>query len=331
MHIKSLGYIGFGAKDPLEWLNFGTEILGMMPARAIPGESWGFPQDPDFKIASGGKGIADDGSVYLKLDEYQWRLGIHPDNDNNGILYIGFEVDNVTELEKAKEHLISNKVDVLDGTDDEAKSRSVGGLIKFSDPSGNPIEIYYEPTLDYKFSSPIPDHSFVASSFGLGHVMILAANREQTFDFYTKIMGFKLSDYISFTNGDGAWFMRCNPRHHTMALSKFGEANGMHHIMFEVDSIDTVGRALDRVNKAGVPISSTLGKHINDLTTSFYMKGPNGWDVEIGANQLYIHNDNEWIPKQFVEGDIWGHQGIMDSVAEVSGELEEEAKSDGKN
>ena len=88
--------------------------------------------------------------------------------------------------EKAKEHLISNKVDVLDGTDDEAKSRSVGGLIKFSDPSGNPIEIYYEPTLDYKFSSPIPDHSFVASSFGLGHVMILAANREQTFDFYTK-------------------------------------------------------------------------------------------------------------------------------------------------
>ena len=34
--------------------------------------------------------------------------------------------------------------------------------------------------------------------------------------------------------------------------------------------------------------------------------------------------------KQFVEGDIWGHQGIMDSVAEVSGELEE-AKSDGKN
>ena len=92
MHIKSLGYIGFGAKDPLEWLNFGTEILGMMPARAIPGESWGFPQDPDFKIASGGKGIADDGSVYLKLDEYQWRLGIHPDNDNNGILYIGLSL-----------------------------------------------------------------------------------------------------------------------------------------------------------------------------------------------------------------------------------------------
>ena len=43
MEIKSLGYIGFGAKDPLEWLKFGTDIIGMMPARAVPGESWGFP------------------------------------------------------------------------------------------------------------------------------------------------------------------------------------------------------------------------------------------------------------------------------------------------
>jgi hypothetical protein len=31
MEIKSLGYIGFGATDPQEWLKFGTEIIGMMP------------------------------------------------------------------------------------------------------------------------------------------------------------------------------------------------------------------------------------------------------------------------------------------------------------
>ena len=322
MEIKSLGYIGFGAKDPLEWLTFGTEILGMMPSRAVAGEDWGAPQDPNFKIASGGKGIAADGSVYLKLDEYQWRIAIHPHETNHGVMYIGFEVDNVNKLEEAKQFLISQKIDVLDGTSDEANSRSVGGLIKFSDPSGNPIELYYEPTLDYKFSSPVPGQTFVAGHLGLGHLMILASNREQTFDFYTKILGFKLTDYISFSSGDGAWFMRCNPRHHSMALSKYGEANGMHHIMFQVDSIDSVGKALDRVNAAGIPLSATLGKHINDLTTSFYMKGPNGWDVEIGADQVKIHDDNEWIPKQFVEGDIWGHHGIMDSVAEVSEALE---------
>ena len=88
MEIKSLGYIGIGSKDPLAWLKFGTEILGMMPSRAVPGESWGMPggMDPDFKIESGGKGIAKDGSVYLKMDDHQWRLGIHPNQDNEGIL-----------------------------------------------------------------------------------------------------------------------------------------------------------------------------------------------------------------------------------------------------
>ena len=102
------------------------------------------------------------------------------------------------KLEEAKQHLINHKVDVLDGSDEDARSRGVGGLIKFSDPSGNPVEIYYEPTLDYKFSSPVAGQTFVASNLGLGHLMILTASREQTFDFYTKILGFKLTDYISF-------------------------------------------------------------------------------------------------------------------------------------
>ena len=70
MEIKSLGYLGINSKDPSSWLKFSTEILGMMPARAVPGESWGMPTDPEFKIASEGKGVADDGSVYLKLDKY---------------------------------------------------------------------------------------------------------------------------------------------------------------------------------------------------------------------------------------------------------------------
>ena len=33
---------------------------------------------------------------------------------------------------------------------------------------------------------------------------------------------------------------------------------------------------------------------------------------------------------EFVEGDIWGHHGIMDSIAEVSADLKENAE-DGKN
>ena len=245
---------------------------------------------------------------------------------------ISYEPNQIVVSTGAKQS-IANAIQVLINPGDDVLLAapywvSYSAMVKLAE--GNPIEIYYEPTLDYKFLSPIPNQTFVASHLGLGHLMILASNREQTYDFYTKILGFKLTDYISFDGGDGAWFMRCNPRHHSMALSKFGEANGMHHIMFQVDSIDSVGRALDRINAAGVEISSTLGKHINDLTTSVYIKGPNGWDIEIGADTVNIHDDDKWIPKQFVEGDIWGHHGIMDSIAEVSADLKENAE-DGKN
>ena len=53
-------------------------------------------------------------------------------------------------------------------------------------------------------------------------------------------------------------------------------------------------------------------------------------DIEIGAETVNIHDDDKGIPKQFVEGDIWGHHGIMDSIADVSSNLEENA-DDGKN
>ena len=42
--------------------------------------------------------------------------------------------------------------------------------------------------------------------------------------------------------------------------------------MAEVDSMDEVGRALDRVATQGVKLSATLGRHCNDHMISFYMK-----------------------------------------------------------
>ena len=37
-----------------------------------------------------------------------------------------------------------------------------------------------------------------------------------------------------------------------------------------------------------------------------------------GAEVIKITDDNLWTPNQFVEGDTWGHHGIMQSVEEVS-------------
>jgi hypothetical protein len=79
--------------------------------------------------------------------------------------------------------------------------------------------------------------------------------------------------------------------------------------MLEATSLDGVGKAIDRAQRAGVTISSSLGRHRNDKTVSFYMKGPSGFDVELGWDGLLV--DNDWVEHEFAGGgDDWGHAGL---------------------
>ena len=70
-------------------------------------------------------------------------------------------------------------------------------------------------------------------------------------------------------DGDPAWlrFLGCNPRHHSLALAPIPAPSGAVHIMLEVDQLDDVGRALERVRRHGARLSATLGQ-------IYYFRGP---------------------------------------------------------
>lgn len=307
MKVRSLGYIGFGAPDPKQWLDYGVNIIGAMPARAYPGEDWGMPMDPTSGPASAGSGVAPDGSVYLKLDERQWRIGIHPSEDNAGIMYMGFEMACYQDLEEAVKELKEGGVPARMGTAEEARNRSVTGLAISEDPAGNPLEFFYGPTKDYKFVSP-HNVEFQTGALGLGHVNLFVRDLKACEEFYTWVLGFKLSDYIKFGPELSANFYHCNPRHHTLGLTHVGPINGIHHMMLEMKNIDQVAQCLERVESAGIKITSTLGRHTNDNMLSFYMSSPFGFEVEVGCEGLLV--DDSWLPSEFCEGDVWGHKGL---------------------
>lgn len=315
MEIKAVGYVGVGAPDTEQWLKYGTAVLGMMPARAVPGESWGLPTGPTVVAtgpASGGRGIAADGSVYLKMDERQWRVGVHPSKENFGLLYLGLEVAGAAQLAAAVAELRAQGVAVDMGSQADAVARAVTGVARLQDPAGNNLELFHGPTVDYNFHSPIADTRFVAGHLGFGHVILFISDMAGCFDFYTRILGFKQSDYIRFGGRHSLQFLRCNERHHSIALADVGVPGGLHHLMFEVADTDAVGRALDRVQKAGIAVTASLGRHRNDRMFSFYMRSPGGFGVEIGCEGLIL--DDTWTANEFCEGDIWGHHGIFEDV-----------------
>ena len=123
MEIRALGYIGIGVPDPRACLEYATAVLGLMPARACPGEDWGMPAVPGSGPASAGSGIAADGSVYLKMDDWQWRIAVHPRAGRAGLMYLGLEVAGPLELEQALAELRAAGCEARAGTEAEARAR----------------------------------------------------------------------------------------------------------------------------------------------------------------------------------------------------------------
>lgn len=295
MRIRGLGYVGIGAREPAALMDFATRILGLMPARSAPGEE------------GSASHAAADGSVYLKMDAWQWRLAIHPCESGGRLLYMGFELGSEIELEEACAELVAAGVPVRPGTAAEAAARAVTAIAFTRDPAGNALELFYAPRLDRDFVSP-QGMRFLTGDMGLGHVNLTVAQLRANQDFYVRVLGFRLTDYYRFGDGLSANFYHCNPRHHTIGLAHVGPFDGIHHLMLEVAEIDDVGKCMERVEAAGIPISSTLGRHSNDHILSFYMRSPFGFDVEIGCGAIRV--DENWTPRLCAPGDIWGHKGL---------------------
>ncbi len=82
----------------------------------------------------------------------------------------------------------------------------------------------------------------------IGHVALYVADIRRSTAFYRDVLGFQVSDtYEDDMMPGGAVFLRCNQDHHGVALFKATEKNpagaGLHHLAFEVPTLDDVVRA----------------------------------------------------------------------------------------
>lgn len=287
MKVRSVGYVGLFASDVDEWRHFAEHILGAQ----IRPES-------------------NSDRLLVKTDDYRSRIFVER-AEEPGFAYLGLELGSAGELTAAVAELRDAGTEVIEGTDAERESRGVGGLAVISDPSGNRIELFVRPALDYNFTSPYSTRFVTGSDgeLGFGHAVLVCEveSYEATREFYTNTLGFAVSEYTSFGPLE-VTFMHCNARHHSVALARAG-VSACHHIMLEVETLDMVGRALDRVEAAEIPITSSLGRHRNDQMVSFYMRSPNGVEVEYGWGARVIDPET-WSVSEWIGGDVWGHRGI---------------------
>ena len=292
MGIRSLGYLRIEATDMAAWREYGLKVLGMVE---------GSGADPD--------------ALYLRMDDFPARLVISPGSADR-LAVTGWEVANAGELAELRSRLDSASVPYKEGTPEELADRRVDELISFDDPSGNTQEVFHGVALQHRRVVSPYGHKFVTGEQGLGHVVLSTKDDEASLRFYRDVLGFRLRDSMRLppqlvgrpADGPPAWlrFFGCNPRHHSLAFLPMPTPSGIVHLMVEVENTDDVGLCLDRAIRRKVPMSATLGRHVNDLMLSFYMKTPGGFDVEFGCEGRQVDDDN-WIARESTAVSLWGH------------------------
>jgi catechol 2,3-dioxygenase-like lactoylglutathione lyase family enzyme len=96
----------------------------------------------------------------------------------------------------------------------------------------------------------------------IGHAVINVADLEKSKHFYTDVLGFKVSDiYADNMMPGGMVFLRCNGDHHCLALiggapAADRQAKTLHHLAFELATLDEVFRARDHLKQHGARSSS---------------------------------------------------------------------------
>ncbi|SKA12956.1 Glyoxalase/Bleomycin resistance protein/Dioxygenase superfamily protein [Enhydrobacter aerosaccus] len=92
----------------------------------------------------------------------------------------------------------------------------------------------------------------------IGHTVVFVSDLDRSRCFYTEVLGFKVSDaYPDAMMPGGMVFLRCNGDHHCLALVGGGSGapdKSLHHIAFELATLDEVFRARDHLKAAGARI-----------------------------------------------------------------------------
>jgi 2,3-dihydroxybiphenyl 1,2-dioxygenase len=305
MAVRALGYAGFGSAALDDWRQFGTRLVGLQAV--VRGPSL----------------------LAFRMDDRKQRIVIDR-GLQEGTRFFGWEVTDAAELDALAARLESDGVEVTAEPRALADARRVAALISFRDPAGNRLEAFYGAEIaDEPFSPGRSISGFRTGPLGLGHAVLTVENIDPMMTFYVDVLGFALSDYI--LKPFRAYFFHVNERHHSLAMIETGKS-GMHHLMMEMFSLDDVGQAYDIALTEPDRVSVTLGRHTNDLMTSFYCKSPSAFMIECGWGGREIEPVN-WQAVEIHDGpSLWGHERVWLSSADrdVAREMRMRAAAEGR-
>jgi catechol 2,3-dioxygenase-like lactoylglutathione lyase family enzyme len=123
----------------------------------------------------------------------------------------------------------------------------------------------------------------------LNHVVLNTTDIDKMVDFYTTILGFKVSDWSEHQ----MVFIRCNKKHHSLSFNQANHA-AVNHIAYEVENVDQVMRGISNVRKKDYEPIWGPGRHGPGNNIFCYFQDPGGFVMEYTCYLTTIEDESKW-------------------------------------
>ena len=150
-------------------------------------------------------------------------------------------------------------------------SPGIPKMLTFEDPKGTVCEVFTTQTAISRNQA--------VSGIGpikLGHLAFVVQDPKQFADFYCRVLGFRVSDWID----DWFAFLRCGPDHHTVNFVR-GKRTHMHHVAFELKDWAHIQAACDFLGLNKIPLIWGPGRHGPGHNIYTYHRNPDDQIIEM--------------------------------------------------
>jgi len=294
MGVMRLGFVQARETDIEKATNYYTNVLGLQEV------------------------ARQDGKRYFKCwDEYDHH-SVVIENGGLGLVKMGYKVENQSDLERLEKAIETFGLPVRRVS--RGENLGLGQALRCTLPSEHVLELYAEAEqsgtrVGLLNPDPWPTEQTGISPQRLDHLLLTAEDVQINADFFTKVLGFHMSERIIPDPHHPellAAFLFCSNKAHDIAFVK-GPNGKLHHFAFWLDTWNDILRAGDILGRSGIKIDFGPTRHGITRGTTIYFFGPNGNRNEVFSGGYMTYADFPcitWTADQLGRAIFYIHQEV---------------------
>jgi catechol 2,3-dioxygenase len=258
------------------------------------------------------------GRYYFKgWDEYDHH-SVVIEGGGLGLVKMGYKVESVEELALLEKKIEAFGLPVRRVA--KGENLALGQALRCTLPSDHVLELYAEAEQLGTQVGTLNPAPWPAQQQGIGvsrldHLLLTAEDVRMAADFFTRVLGFHLSERIITdyqTEEMLGAFLFCSNKAHDIAFIK-GPNGKLHHFAFWLESWHDILRAGDILGREGLKIDFGPTRHGITRGTTIYFFGPNGNRNEVFSGGYIAYPDFPcitWTADQLGRGIFYIHQEV---------------------